>query len=375
MNKEIDRFINFKEQNEILAASLRHINTVNFSHIENQFIQLENSRTYLGDYFEKQNSILLNVSNNLPDFSTSLQAANLAIEKNLLVPLPDLTQINDAIHLQSQKLADALSTIDMQDQLLDAHQITGTSISILKSISDFELQKLWGAEFTAKLLPSINDFGTAYEGVFKSLKLSDVAPSKIPSNLLESVAIEGFNQADLIAATSDSTERVEEEENSEIKKMIAIREKGLEGLLFELDPGLPKMLEGMREAYDAKGADWVRHFSVSARELFTHVMHILAPDKQLKEWSTSTSDYHNGKPTRQARLRYICRHVNVGEFTAFTEADCKAIQQFIDLFQNGTHAVSIKLSSSQLRAMKTRIETSIYYLIEVSEEIDSDNKR
>jgi hypothetical protein len=43
-------------------------------------------------------------------------------------------------------------------------------------------------------------------------------------------------------------------------------------------------------------------------ELFTHILHGLSPDAEVRKWSTEPAHYHNGRrPTRRAWLLYICR--------------------------------------------------------------------
>jgi hypothetical protein len=92
------------------------------------------------------------------------------------------------------------------------------------------------------------------------------------------------------------------------------------------------------------------------RELFTHVLHQLAPNNKIKNWSTSSKHYHNGNPTRRARLLHICRELNNKPCLNFLNIDIESVLDLLDLFQSGTHKVKTELSDEQLNLMLMRME-------------------
>jgi hypothetical protein len=142
-----------------------------------------------------------------------------------------------------------------------------------------------------------------------------------------------------------------------------------EGLLAELErmgEGLATMLRGAVHSLSSDNPDRVRHFSISMRELFTQVLHRLAPDEEIGKWSTNESDYYKGRPTRSARLRYICRGINQDPFERFVRSDVKSTSELLKLFQEGTHAPESTFTEGQLQAMRVRMENSIRFLIEIS---------
>ena len=130
-----------------------------------------------------------------------------------------------------------------------------------------------------------------------------------------------------------------------------------------LDPSLIKLWRGANQALNLKNPDAVRHFATSLRELLTHVIHKLSPDDEVKNWSTSPKHFHNGKPTRRARLLFICKGINHGPFSTFLEKDIDALLACIDIFQEGTHAINVPLKISQLEALKNRAGSSLRLLI------------
>jgi len=140
-------------------------------------------------------------------------------------------------------------------------------------------------------------------------------------------------------------------------------------LLAELEKmggGLATMLRGAVHSLSWHNPDRVRHFSVSMRELFTQVLHRLAPDDKISKWSTNESDYYSGRPTRPARIRYICREINRDSFERFVKCDVKSILELLRLFQEGTHAPEPAYTDRQLSAMRVRMENAIRFFIEIS---------
>jgi hypothetical protein len=139
----------------------------------------------------------------------------------------------------------------------------------------------------------------------------------------------------------------------------------LADLLARLNEGLVTLWDGARLSLNSDNPERARHTAVSLRELFTHVLHALAPDAEVKNWTNNPKHYHNKRPTRKARLLYICREINYGPFTDFIEADINSTLKFLDLFQEGTHKIVIEYQERQLRAMLVRMESTLRFLLEI----------
>lgn len=107
--------------------------------------------------------------------------------------------------------------------------------------------------------------------------------------------------------------------------------------------------------------DRVRHFSASRRELMTQVLHLLAPDQEIHAWSDAPDLYDNGRPTRVARLCYICRSIEC--FTEFVKIDYRLMLRTFDIFQKGTHAVETHFTPEQLSAASTRADQQLLFLL------------
>lgn len=135
--------------------------------------------------------------------------------------------------------------------------------------------------------------------------------------------------------------------------------------LPKVDPGLSNMWKGAIEALNSNNPDRIRHFVTSIRELYTHVFHILAPDDQIASWSTDAKYYADGKPTRKARLYYICRNISSDPLSKFVDKDIEATISFIDLFQKGTHTIDPKFSENHLTTIKSKAETTLRFILEI----------
>ncbi|MGI9065824.1 MAG: hypothetical protein ACR2HX_05390 [Pyrinomonadaceae bacterium] len=179
-------------------------------------------------------------------------------------------------------------------------------------------------------------------------------------------AVEYYNGAILTTRLAGEKET---EEDRDTRDVIVLENRDvLNEFLSRLNPKLIAMRDGAREALNSSNPDRVRHFSVSLRELFTQVLHQLAPDHEIQEWSSSPEHYSKGKPTRKARLLYICRHINQVPLVRFVEKDIDAAVEFINLFQRGTHAVDAPYTPLQLTALEVRMDSTLRFIFEVSQQ-------
>jgi hypothetical protein len=149
----------------------------------------------------------------------------------------------------------------------------------------------------------------------------------------------------------------------ELEEIIDEAVEGLEARLSELEPALVEMYRGGLAALETGGSDWRRQTMVSFRELTTHVMHILAPDSDVKPWA-KPEHLHNGKPTRKARLEFIFQSVASGEFVDFFKADVRASVELFDLLNQGTHRLSSKATPEQLKYLRNRVANLIDAMLE-----------
>lgn len=137
--------------------------------------------------------------------------------------------------------------------------------------------------------------------------------------------------------------------------------------LLSFNPNLRAAWNGAKEAFRSGNPDRGRHVTVSLREVVTHTLHTLAPDQDIRSWTSDPRHFHGGRPTREARVLFICRGINHGPFSKFMSADVRANIEFIDLFQRGTHSLAATFSDDQLRALIVRTESLLRFLLLTSQ--------
>lgn len=134
-------------------------------------------------------------------------------------------------------------------------------------------------------------------------------------------------------------------------------------LLLELDAELHSLLVGARQAVQGSNVDRARHVTTSLRELVTHVLHKLAPNDDVRQWSSDPKHLYNGNPTRRARLLYICRDIDSDPLSDYLSAEFSAALALIDTLNQGTHVVRTDLNGFQLGAMVVRVESLLIFLL------------
>lgn len=218
------------------------------------------------------------------------------------------------------------------------------------------------------IVRSSQRMANAYAHLLASVERAPTAVLTVPPLVTAMPVVEVFNDADLIVAISAPGVSEEIVELAEVRQAIASEtQTDLRRLLDRLDPALLQLLEGAEAAFRQRGPDWVRHFATSLRELFTHVLHRLAPDENVRAWSSAQEHYSNGRPTRRARLLYICREINFGPFEDFIDTDVDSALECVGVFQGGTHAVDAGLNDKQVQILRARMESILRQMLLAAE--------
>lgn len=188
-----------------------------------------------------------------------------------------------------------------------------------------------------------------------------------PSAISALPPIEYFNASNVLETfTVDESRRILWGKKKEFITATTIEtDKALYLLLADLDPNLIEMLRGANDARKSSNPDRARHFSISARELLSHVLRLLAPDEEVRKWTKLPDHYKDGKPTRKARLLFICRTINSNRLNRFVEKDTVALLELMDILHGGTHGLQSGLTDEQMRALDLRLEGALRFLLEI----------
>lgn len=271
----------------------------------------------------------------------------------------------------SQSLVDILGSQNLSAFSVQSSFAKATEYSLFaeKSLSTFEWTNLGsriGLNDISKGLisESFLSLSTDYSSLLKSFGANPSSFIELSPVLTKLAPIEFFTGANLLEMISIEEDFTTEEEL--LKNEIQYEnEFSLNLFLPKVNPGLLKMWKGAVETYQSNNSDKVRQFTTSIRELFTHLMHTLAPDDKIKSWSNEPTFYDKGKPTRKGRLHYICRNISNAPFNKFVDKDVQSTLEFINIFQQGTHSIDDNFSPQQLVAIKSKAETTLKFLLEI----------
>lgn len=209
------------------------------------------------------------------------------------------------------------------------------------------------------------DFTDHYERLVESFTVPKHSIASLPPVVSGLPPVEILTGSHLVTTISN-IEPDEDEDREYFNSINVDVEESLESSLSQLGPEFVQLWRGAKEALQSTNPDRKRHLSISLRELLTHTLHTLAPDDQVRDWTSDDKLYHDGRPTRKARLLFICRSISNDAFEKFVEKDVVSTLSFLDLFQEGTHQLNVQFSDSQLRALVLQAESRIRFLLSIS---------
>lgn len=209
------------------------------------------------------------------------------------------------------------------------------------------------------------EFTHSYSGLVRSFEQPELAITSLPPVVSGVPPVEVFTASDLLAHLS-RPEPLRSDDDVELRRELSDEiEESLEGLLWAVDPALIATWRGAKQALSSDNPDRARHVAISLRELLTHVLQRIAPDARVESWTSDPEHFHDGRPTREARLLYLCRTIDHGPFSGFVRKDVASTVSFIGLFQRGTHKIQVDFSESQLRLLVLRAESLLRFLLSI----------
>lgn len=283
----------------------------------------------------------------IEDLASRLQA----MEDDLLSSLP-LADLVDPTPIES--LASSLRFVDTA-RYLDAASL------IDERLRDLDIARRLDLSAYDQLLASHDDLAEQ----FNSLRMQETVN-------LPNLTLPAAGRELLVANYAVDVFTVEEDEEDESQDEtgsladVEIESGTIESLLQRVNAELVRPYQGIKDAMRGDSVDRTRHVLSSARELWTHLLHHLAPNDLVTLWAESKGPelIQNDRPTRQARLLYICRNIDQAPLTGFVSADEKAFREHFNLFQR-VHQLTPELSERQLRAVVARTESWLDFIIRI----------
>lgn len=244
-----------------------------------------------------------------------------------------------------------------------------------KILSDIDFDKITrqlslSQKFSSQIHTTINELSKSHAELFDSINnISDVVS-------LPRIYLPGANRE--ILMTGYAISRIQpigvDFEEGEPRRLIEEASEEVSECESILERKFPQLVKPYRGAYDAlncNSEDRARHVLTSLRELVWHLLRLLAPNENVIPWIQSRSEKdlldNKCKPTRRARLLYICRNINHGPFSTFINKDVDAMLELIDLF-NQVHNIDPNFHDVILKAIVFRTETGIMFIIRTHEE-------
>ena len=242
--------------------------------------------------------------------------------------------------------------------------MAGFDFEAIRSRFQIERQIISGLE------NSIGRVAASYGSLTDSFReLSDI--TRLPAFVLPGATREIYTTSFALETLRPRDERDEEDAETEIQ-LVAEADLGTSGcitLLQQVDPGLARPYIGARDALHGNNADRARHILSSLRELWNHLLRRLAPDDLVAAWIPGIANQkdllHEGKPTRRARVLYVCRELNNDPLTEFLMHDTRALVKLIELF-NRVHELETELTDEQLRAILLKADSWLMYILQIS---------
>jgi hypothetical protein len=272
---------------------------------------------------------------------------------------------HDFSHLSQIQACAKLALCEIPLQLTAAERLmAGMDFEAIRRHFQIEMPVIAGLE---NLMSQVT---SSYGSLAESLQdISDI--TRLPAFVLPGATREVYTTSFALDTLRPRYERDEDEVKTEIQ-LVAKAELETSGcipLLQQVDPGLAQPYIGARDALNSNNIDRVRHIFSSLRELWNHLLRRLAPDELVSVWIQglhSQNDLlHESKPTRRARILYLCRELNNDPLTDFLIHDTKALVKLIELF-NRVHELETELTDEQLRAILLKTDSWLMYILQIA---------
>ena len=169
------------------------------------------------------------------------------------------------------------------------------------------------------------------------------------------------------ANSLDITNRLLSEEAEADEHSDEMENAALTDQLQKVSPELNDRWQGAVYALNPRNPDAARHFCTSAREIFSQILEIKAPDPDVFALLPGCARTDRGNPTRRSKLKYFLHRSGMIEETLedFIEQDMDNIVELFRVFNEGTHGSAGTFNFQQLSAIKKRVEDGIVFLTEI----------
>ncbi len=254
------------------------------------------------------------------------------------------------------KLSDEIAKISKKD--IDRYSsLIQTMQDIYKQV-DFEDFSGFGVNSSTFFNSQINNFTKSFNELLHTTKLNNLH-EKQKLLLLDYPSNEYYHFNETIAAFSN-IKIVQKSKDIEVQGADKLNHVGL--ILCQVNSELFEMWEGASRSLQSDNPDKQRHFLISIRTIVETLLDNLAPSYKIAQWSSDPIHYHKKKPTRMARISYICRNIGNGKLVDFMTIDLQAAIEMVD-FLNKVHKRSVKITTFSLEVLQKRYASLVWILV------------
>jgi hypothetical protein len=208
---------------------------------------------------------------------------------------------------------------------------------------------------------SLERLSSASAEVWKSFDTKPVALEQLSPWLRQAPVVQTYeasrNIVQLVGLEEETAVEIDEPADPPQPEFLTISDR-----LAQFGPEFRDAFEGAREALTTRNRDYVRHASVSLRELLDKLLDRLAPTETVKQWPHSAKLIKKGH-TNKARLTYLFRELSTGPYADFVAKDTDLILQTFYALNKGTHVLDSPFGDEIMRVLVARIEGHLLILL------------
>ena len=355
-------------QNPELARHFKKIS----GHLEQNFKIAEQISSKANEYINTLNHTLQFNVDGINQVSKQLQHLANNISASLAPALDYLEKIDktwlDAIEKIHHK--EVMLGCSIMLSLADVMPQLAATKYFLSRIDFYNLNQIIKLPDSAisNLKYALNDLTLKYASLANMMQTVPEL-TRLPNFLLPGTTQELFTMTNAVDAICTPFEHVKEDfgQCQLIANLESKISQNIDNLLYEIDPYLIPLRKGAYEALCGNNIDKTRHVLVSLRELWGHLLRKIAPSEGVLSWvlENNLEDLlYKGKPTRRARILYVCRNIDGERLAEFIESNTTATLKFIDLFDR-LHEVDCKMNDSTLKALLLKSDSYIMFILQL----------
>jgi len=283
--------------------------------------------------------------------------------QQLISQLNDFKRLNNTPAIsQMRQIADSITRNlpDYSDSFLISSSVMEafrhSTLTVPDYLSEF-------AKTSKGVVESTNVFSSELKALTKLDAPNRIVFDSLP-DLLISPVVSGTAHYRALHSLDFVDFELNDETEEEYTKILEESDKEADYKIDSTNKDWMILLQGAEQSLSSRNPDKVRHAITSLRELMTQILHRFAPDDEVKKAFEDPQLFHEGRPTRRARIKYILiSKYNNDSLLNVLDKDAAACIDLFNLYQEGTHRIVTTLNDEELRFIVKRTKLFVEQLI------------